>query len=604
MMKCENCKAKLSPLTLKQVDRDGKNLRFELECHACGFRNVVSKKMYFKIRKDFAPLRKIEPINNKLPSEMNVIFVSLQRCGISWIIYALSDHHEFLFGEPIPYEKENAEISKVIATRTRFPLPQRWNCVYEADPKQLVKRGYDRIVIVERDLEELKVAQQIYFQEDLTWMQRETLIRKIEEAWHLVYESGVDDPRVMKVHLDDLNNYTRQTMNKLMDFLNFPKVGRAPVLPIAVYRQWEVYSSMLEKEKGICNKLQGLEQIYKKNRFKKIFKDLEKVLIIGPLQLNGSHFSEQIFNVAKNKVETRYISPIELAPVNSLDLKYYDKRKTLYPLSKVLKKLDYEPDLILMDECRFSWLNDVNIPVFYHHREFKRPPTVFYPDVVFFWHQPFIDYFCKIFAPHWMARVPNHVILPIAVNPEMYLPQEKTIEGIIGIGARESLEEVISYMKELTNVSTLIIQKQELDTFKEMGFTFYPDPIDDEKYRELLPHCEMLWVPLPNRQYTTRRMLDCMATKTLCFIKIENEEHEQVLRDMDLHQGKHYIKFEQMEDLREIKDSITPEMVQEITENAYNLVIQKHTYEQRFEFIKELYQKFTEKITGDVYDYA
>ena len=93
-------------------------------------------------------MKKIPPINSKLPSEMNVIFCSLQRCGISWIIRILSQFHEEMFGEPIPYTKENAEISKVIATRERFPLPQRWNCVYEADPKQLVKRGYDRIVIV------------------------------------------------------------------------------------------------------------------------------------------------------------------------------------------------------------------------------------------------------------------------------------------------------------------------------------------------------------------------------------------------------------------------------------------------------------------------
>lgn len=604
-MKCRECKAKMSPLTLKQVDKENKNLRFELECHACGNKNIVSEKMYFKIRKDFAPLKKIEPINNKLPSEMNVMFVSLQRCGISWIIKILSQFHEFLFGEPIPYTKENAEISKLIATRKRFPLPQRWNCVYEVDPKQLVERGYDRIVIVERDLETLKRVHQIYFQEDLIWMQRETLLRKIEESWKLVYENEIDDPSVIQINLEDLNNYAQQTFTRLMDFLNFPKVGRPPIIPIPTPdRNWEAFSSLLQRESGIYNKLKGIEKIYRDNLFRAQTKQLEKLLIVGPLQLNHSHFSEKIFDVAKDKIETRYISPIELAPQNSLDLKYYDKRKMLYPLSKVLKKIDYVPDLIIIDECRFSWLNDVNIPVFYHHREFKRPPTVFYPDVVFFWHQPFINYFSRIFAPHWMSRIPNHVVLSIAVDPEMYLPQEKKIKGIVGIGARESLEDVMSYMKELTNISTLELQKQERDKFIEMGFKMFKDPIDDEKYRELLPQCEMLWIPLANRQYATRRMLDCMATKSLCLIKIENEEHEQVLRDMGLHQGEHYVKFEKMEDLLELKNLITSEMIKTMTENAYDLVINEHTYENRFDFIRALYQKFTEKIIGDVYDLA
>ncbi len=607
-MHCKDCNTLLNPLTLKQatVGVHGE-LRFELECYSCGFKNSVSKKMYFKIKTDFNGMKPIEPINNKLPSEMNVMFCSLQRCGISWVIRVLNDFHEPMFGKSIPYTKENAEISKLLATRTRFPLPELWNCVYEADPNMLVERGYDRIVIVERDLEELLKVHQVYFHEDLTWQQRETMIRKIKQSWELVYNSGINNPRVIQVKLEDLNNYTKDTFNKLMDFLNFPKVGRPPIIPIPLpNRNWEAYSSLLIKDGEICNKLKGIETLYRENQYKKEIPKLEKMLIIGPIQNKNCHFSENIYNIAKDKINVKYISPDELAPINSRDLKLYDKRKTLYPLSKVLKKIDFEPDLVMIDECRFSWLNDINIPVFYQHREFKRPPTVFYPDVALFWHKGLIDYYQNIFASHWSSRLRELRVMHIAVNPGMYKPEEKTIEGIVGIGSREALNDVIGYMKELTNIATLQLQLQEQIKFKEMGFQWFDDPITDVKYRDILPKCKILWVQLANRQYTTRRMLDAMACKTLCIMKIENDEHEQVLYNMGYKQGVHYIKITTMEDMLKTKSWLdgNEKIVDAMIEKAYEATITRNTYSNRFDFIKDLYSRYTEKREGDVYDYA
>jgi hypothetical protein len=506
-----------------------------------------------------------------------------------------------MFGEPIPYEKKNAEISTLIATRERFPLPQLWNCVYDVDPNMLLKRGYDRIVIVERDLEELLRVYQIYFHEDMSWKQQNTVIRKTKEQWELVYNSGIDDLRVMQVKLSDLSNYTKETFTELMDFLNFPKVGRPPIIPTPVpNRNWEAFSSLLTKDSGICDKLQGIEDIYRRNLNRKI-PSLEKLLIIGPTKDVGCHFSENIFDVAKEQIDVTYTSPYELAPINTVDLKLYKGRKHLYPLSKVLKKVGFDYDLIIVDECIFSWLDDVNIPVFYQHREFKRPPTVFYPDIAFFWHKGIINYYSKMFAPHWANRV-NMMPLHIAVNPELYKPQEKTIKGLVGIGGRESLEEVIGYMKELTNISTLELQRQEQIEFIDMGFNWFKSPITDGAYRVLLPKCEMIWIALANRQYVSRRMLDAMACKTLCLIKIENTEHERILYDMGFKANIHYVLFNKINDLRNL--DIHPADIQRITENAYNVVFENHTYEKRFEQIKELYMSYMEKKTGDVYDYG
>jgi hypothetical protein len=261
-MKCNFCGEPLRSHLLKQVDEF---YGFEIECLKCRKYNCISAEAYFLLRKD-ENVAYCQPLNNKLPSEMNVIFVSLQRCAISWIIRVLSQYHEAMFGQPIPYSKKNAEISKIIATRKRFPLPQQWNCVYEVNPMHLLERGYDRIIVIERDLDVLEKVHEIYFQEDFEWQQRETFFRKLREAWHLVYDNVPEAINVMKMNLNDLNNRTKESFTLLMDFLNFPTMGRPPIIPISPpYRNWEAYSSILKNDENINNKLEKINKIFINN---------------------------------------------------------------------------------------------------------------------------------------------------------------------------------------------------------------------------------------------------------------------------------------------------------------------------------------------------
>src|SRR4030042_4302136 len=127
---------------LKQVfkDKNG-NLAFEIECinPICRVYNTITSEFYFNLKKDFH--QEYTPkINNKMPLEMNIIFDSMERCGISWIIRSLSMYHEKMFGVPIKFTKDNAEISVQIATKERFDLPKGFNNVYGVDPQLLLDK--------------------------------------------------------------------------------------------------------------------------------------------------------------------------------------------------------------------------------------------------------------------------------------------------------------------------------------------------------------------------------------------------------------------------------------------------------------------------------
>ena len=266
-MLCEFCRAKLNPYLLKQVVQEDNELIFEVECLNCRKYNYISEETYFHLRKDWI-MPTIQPINNKLPSEMNVIFVSMERCGISWIIRTLSDVHEEMFGIPIMFEtKKNTEISYVVATRDRLPLPLKWNNVYNVDPQRLVDKidpngnKYDRVIIIQRDYETMIKVHELYFNEEWTGKQRETAMRKTKEHYQLVYGREVNDYRCKKFQLEDLNNYTIASFTEMLDFLNFPLIGRPTMITInPSERNWQVYSSVLSKGHEVCNRLQIIKK--------------------------------------------------------------------------------------------------------------------------------------------------------------------------------------------------------------------------------------------------------------------------------------------------------------------------------------------------------
>jgi len=578
------------------------NLVFEIECLKCREANHVSAKSYFLIKKD-EHIESVEPIDNKTPAEMNVIFCSLQRCGISWIIRVLSQFHEAMFGEPIPYTKENAEISVVKATRTRFPLPEKWNCVYEADPKRLLERKYDRVIVIERDLEELKKVHELYFQEDFTWQQKETYMKKLERNWHMVYDRAFDDPRFIKIKLDDLNNYTKATFTKLMDFLNFPRNGRPPVIPVPTpNRNWEAYSSILGNTEQINNKLRNINKIYTdyiyakpvhklaKIKIEKEYDpNLQRVLVIGPKQLSGVHFSEKIYDAGvKQGYLTSYLSPSQIEDKNKQD---YISKKKKYPISKTLQFIKFIPDLIIVDECEFWWKNDVSIPVFYRHREFKRPPTVYHPTVAFFENEEIISYYKTMFAPHWMSKVKHHRVLYPAVDSDLYKPESKEYKGTCHIGFRDVINNPYGY-PELANIADMVLlQQQDFEVVQQKDINSYQGRITNERYRELLPKCEKLWIPISTRQFVSRRMLEAMACKTACIIQLEDQKHEDILRDMGYEPMEHYISIDDIVYLDQVDIVINKKETEEMIEKAYRQTLEHHTYWHRWDEILGVYNE-------------
>jgi len=609
-MKCEYCDHKLNPILTRGVGNTDEGIVIELQCPYCGLANYVNLKVYFAIKDDWN-MPTISPVNNKLPADLNVVFVSMERCGISWIIRNLNQVHEKMFQKEIIFEPE---VSPLLATRERFELPKNWINVYNVDPELLLNRGYDRVVIVHRDLETLLKVYSLYYPPDLAESQRERFIEKTKNDYKKVYEKRPFDKKCFWVNLADLNRYTVKTFNNLMDFLNFPTHSRPIITAIKPpdLRDWEAYSSILEQSHTLVGNLgriassytlrDGLLEYTGGDKKKKEIIELNKILIIGPRILKGCHMSENLFYAFEELGYDVDILPVESLSVNNRLLEQqYKERKMMFPLSKAIRQLEHVPELIIIDEPSWFFLNDVDIPVFYIHREFKRPPKVFYPDIALFWHKGVSEYFKSMFAPYWANKVNIISELPPAVDPKKFkLAKQKTRKGICHLAGREHLD-VLKNWKELTAKALILETKRKVDFVKKLGLSYIHNTVDcltDEQYRDVLPYCGAIWSLQPSTQYISRRMLDAMVCKTVVYLKLENEEHEKVLESMGLNRNEHYIHVNDLQDLKVLHKTFNYNHHLEMVEKAYNVVISNHSFVNRAKILVEFYKDYIRSKKG------
>lgn len=184
---------------------------------------------------------------------MNVILLSIERHGCSWVGAIISEVYKRIFNEPLYW---NYEISRIIAIDKKYNLPKGYSTVYYINPKWLLERKYDKIIILQRDLNSLKEKMVHYHFPDKNskeiFKKYPEFEQKIEFYYDIVFDESVKtDPRVHWIYLDDLNNYTVATFSLLFDFLEYPKDKRPVLIPInPKERDWNVSGTVLRLGHG------------------------------------------------------------------------------------------------------------------------------------------------------------------------------------------------------------------------------------------------------------------------------------------------------------------------------------------------------------------
>ena len=195
-------------------------------------------------KQGYKPQRRIKgPYNDPLPK--NVVITSTELGGVGWFTSLISECHDAMYPN-LPSIFWKYEASRFEATRFRRELPTGWMNVWNADPKILVERGFDRVIVLQRDLEDAYLGMATYMYQDTPLDQIPSrFFDIIKRKWNLMesYRDFKHD-KFMYVHFNDLNNHTVKTVNKLLDFLEFSPNNRPVILPVKVWRNWECYSNI------------------------------------------------------------------------------------------------------------------------------------------------------------------------------------------------------------------------------------------------------------------------------------------------------------------------------------------------------------------------
>jgi hypothetical protein len=200
------------------------------------------------------------------PSKLNVIVTHNSRSAVSSLFGYIQEAYFFLYEKELEIHFE--EITPTTATKSTQPLPQGWYDVHNVDPQKLLERGYDKVIHVSRELIDLSKAlaqyhRQVYTLEDAIKLSiREPLFFKNISRKHEKVHSEVDDPHFLRFSLFEYNNFTKQTINKVLDFLEFPKERKILLLIVKPDRDFEAYSNdhnheMSEATKEKLEKIRG-----------------------------------------------------------------------------------------------------------------------------------------------------------------------------------------------------------------------------------------------------------------------------------------------------------------------------------------------------------
>lgn len=227
---------------------------------------------------------------------LNVVLTTAELGGVGFFTSNISKAWNYM--HPGPYKlRWRYESSRFEATRERRPLPEGWIHCWNADPRILLERGFDKVIVLQKTLVDSYIGLALYFNAlntiDSLEEDHPRFFEIIKRKWEFMEQfRKYKHERFMYVHFDDLNNHTVKTFNEVFDFLEFEKEGRPMMIPVKVWRNWECYSNVEKSGNEWFEKYDPLYWLRKDFSRKAMLKDF----FIKDLKFTNIKEVEEIIN--------------------------------------------------------------------------------------------------------------------------------------------------------------------------------------------------------------------------------------------------------------------------------------------------------------------
>lgn len=269
------------------------------------------------------------------------------------------------------------------------------------------------------------------------------------------------------------------------------------------------------------------------------------------------------------------------------------------PISLRWIEWKYNPDIIYVEQTynRYS-REDVKCTVIYQHREYTHFPDIDDPDILFGSYPFRLDTY-EFYNPYNYHKIKYRDYNLVAVEPKFFSPdRKKVIKGISYIGwaapfedfadangilARSVIEDQQGFMEECRSRGLI----KFIEAGKGAGF-----------YIDTLASCEAIIIDSGYVNCFGRTLLEAMASKTLCVIRVHHKAQMDFYKKIGLTDEMCYFIYEpdDIEEVTKFWDENTFKNERELMiKEAYKWVMSNHTYEVR---AKETIEKYEEFLAG------
>jgi len=273
-----------------------------------------------------------------------------------------------------------------------------------------------------------------------------------------------------------------------------------------------------------------------------------------------------VYLLTTNELKNRYCP-------SKFKLEYHIYQKNPMDLREILPVENYDMIIISHSDLVFNNPKKSSTKVLYFHREMRCYPSCMNPDILAFnhpAHDPFVwHYYPKLYNSGVKIN------LPYAVDPEEFnAHREKDLTGLNYVSVFEDvMNESRDYMWNYMFKHFLSREKK----FTKKGCRFNGGRyIGFKEYKDFLERSEAFLVFASPGIFGTRRMFEIAACKSLPVIHIESEVAREYYNDIGFEHLENCVMFHNF-----TPKTINYDNYKEMVNNAYNLVLENHTYDHR-----------------------
>lgn len=278
--------------------------------------------------------------------------------------------------------------------------------------------------------------------------------------------------------------------------------------------------------------------------------------------------SHSVYVLTTNEIKNRYCP-------SKFKLEYHIYQKNPMDLREILPVDNYDMIIISHSDLVFNNPKRSSTKVLYYHREMLCYPSCLNPDILAYNHPAHDSFIWHYYPKMWHSA--KKIDLPFAVDPEEFNPnREKDLTGLNYVSVFEDvMEESRDYFWNYMFKEFMNREKR----FTSNGCRYNgPKYATLEEYKDYVERSEAFLVFASPGIYGTRRMFEIAACKSLPIIHIESPEALEYYKSMGFELNETCLMFGLKPP---IIDNYDCEEYYEYTQNAYNLVLNEHTYDHR-----------------------